>query len=102
MAINRSLPWLAATASATLLLLSLFPIWPWGYHVLLSYVVGITAIVMLVRAEQAGARQWMIVWILVAIIYNPIVPLHIPWGARQVMNALCSALFVAGMRRLRL
>ncbi len=102
MATHRSLPWLAATASAILLILSLFPIWPSGYYILLGYVVGVTAIVMLVRAEQSGARQWMIVWLVVAIAYNPIAPLHLPWGARQLLNLICGVLFLAATRRFRL
>ncbi len=99
---DRSIPWLAATASAALLLLSLISGWPFGYHILLRYVVGVSAIVMLVQADQIGARRWMMVWAVVAIVYNPIVPLILPRGARQLVTLLCSGLFVVAIRRFRL
>ena len=47
-----SIPRLAASAAALLLVLSLIPIWPSGYYLLLTYLVGITAVFMVVRAQE--------------------------------------------------
>ena len=55
-----SIPRLAASAAALLLALSLLPIWPAGYYLLLTYVVGITAVFMVVRAQEIRSQQWMI------------------------------------------
>ncbi|MBM3800885.1 MAG: hypothetical protein FJW26_01090 [Acidimicrobiia bacterium] len=56
-----SLPRLGALAAAALLVLSLLPIWPaGGFSVLLTYVVGVTAVLMVVRAQEIGSQSWMI------------------------------------------
>jgi hypothetical protein len=102
MAVNLSIPRLAAAGSALLLFLSTLPIWPMGYYILLGYVVGISAIMMFVRAEQVGAKRWMPLWLVVAITYNPIVPVRLPWELGVPLNLLGGVLFVAGIRRFRI
>ena len=75
---KHSIPRVAATASALLLFFSLLPTWPWGYHIFLRYVVSITAVLLVVRAEERKATNWILVWIAVTVLYNPIVPLRLP------------------------
>jgi hypothetical protein len=96
-----SIPRLAASGSALLLALSLLPFWPSGYYLLLSYVVGITAVLMLVRAQELRSQPWMMTWIVIAILYNPIAPLRLPLLFHQLLNLICAALFFICMRRFR-
>ena len=97
-----SIPRLAASAAALLLALSLLPIWPSGYYLLLTYIVGITAVLMVVRAQEIHSQPWMMAWIVIAILYNPIAPLRLPPSLYQLMNLICAVLFLICVRRFRL
>ena len=97
-----SIPRLAASAAALLLTLSLVPIWPSGYYLLLTYIVGITAVLMVVRAQETKSQQWMMTWIVIAVLYNPIAPLRLPPSFQQLLNLVCAVLFFVCIRRFRL
>jgi len=97
-----SIPRLAASAAALLLALSLLPIWPSGYYLLLTYIVGITAVLMVVRAQEIHSQPWMMAWIVIAILYNPIAPLRLPLSLQQLLNLVCAILFFICIRRFRL
>ena len=97
-----SIPRLAASAAALLLALSLLPIWPSGYYLLLTYIVGITAVLMVVRAQEIHSQLWMMAWIVIAVLYNPIAPLRLPPSLYQLMNLICGVLFLICVRRFRL
>jgi hypothetical protein len=97
-----SIPRLAASASAAFLALSVLPILPSAYYLILTYVVGITAVVMIVRAQETRSQRWMMTWIVIAVLYNPITPLRLPPPLYLLVNLICAALFVICMRRFRL
>lgn len=97
-----SIPRLAASAAALLLALSPLLVWPSGYYMLLTYVVGITAVLMVVRAQEVRSQPWMITWIVIAVLYNPIVPLRLPASFQPALNLVCAALFLICIRRFRL
>jgi hypothetical protein len=98
-----SLPRLAAVASAAVLALSLLPIWPaGGYFLLMNYVVGVAAVLMVVRAQEMRSQPWMIGWILIAVLYNPIAPARLPPSLRQLLNFVCAVLFLICLKRFRL
>lgn len=97
-----SIPRLAASASALLLVLSPLSIWPSGYYMLLTYVVGITAVLMVVRAQEVRSQPWMITWIVIAVLYNPIAPLRLPASFQPVLNLVCAVLFLLCVRVFRL
>jgi hypothetical protein len=99
---KHSIPRVAATASALLLFLSLLPALPRGYHIILRLVVGITAVLLVVRAEERKATNWTLAFIAVAILYNPIVPLRLPPILLQVVTLVCGILFLFSIRRFRL
>ena len=85
-----------------MLFLSLLPIWPGVYYLLLGYVVGVTAVLMVVRAEELKKPKWIWTWIAVAILFNPIAPLRMPYSVQLAMNFLAGALFIIASRTLRL
>lgn len=99
---KHSIPRLAASASAVLLALSVLPILPNVYYLILTYVVGITSVVMIVRAQETRSQRWMMTWIVIAVLYNPITPLRLPPPLYQLLNLICATLFVICMRRFRL
>jgi TRAP-type uncharacterized transport system fused permease subunit len=99
---KHSIPRVAATASALLLFFSLLPTWPRWYHLLLRLVVGITAVLLVARAEERKATNWIFVWIAIAILYNPIVPLRLPPILFQGLALICGVLFLFSLRRFHL
>ena len=99
---NRSISRRASQASALALILSVLPVWPLLYHTLLRYLVGVTAILLIVRAEELKRSQWVWLWIAVAIVFNPIVPLYLPSQAQAITNVACGLLFALSVRTLRL
>jgi hypothetical protein len=64
--------------------------------------VGITAVLMVVRAQETKSQQWMMTWIVIAVLYNPIAPLRLPPSFQQLMNLVCAVLFFICIRRFRL
>ncbi|PYV43590.1 MAG: hypothetical protein DMG06_10075 [Acidobacteria bacterium] len=97
-----SIPKLASQASALLLFLSLFRIWPIIYYVLLRYLVGITAVLLIVRADEMKKQKWIGVWIGVAILFNPIVPVYLPTPMQAFISFTCGLLFALSARMFRL
>ena len=97
-----ALPRLAAHGSALMLLLSPLPIWPGVYFLLLRYIVGVTAVLMVVRAEELKKPKWIWIWITLAILFNPIAPLRMPYSIQLAVNLLTGALFLFASRTLRL
>jgi len=99
---NRSIPRRASQASALGLILSLLPVWPHLYHTLLRYLVGVTAVLLIVRAEELKKSQWVWLWIAVAVVFNPIVPLYLPAQTQAIISLACGFLFALSPRILRL
>jgi hypothetical protein len=99
---KHSIPKIAATTSGLLLLFSLFAAWPPISYVLLRYLVGITAVVLVVRAEEKRLTHWIFIWIAVAVVFNPIVPLRLPAPLHQALSLVCGVLFLASVWRFRL
>jgi|SRR5438309_2876742 len=99
---KRSIPKLASQASALLLFLSLLPIWPFIYYALMRYLVGITAVLLIVKADDMKKEKWIWVWIGVAILFNPIVPVYLPAPMQAFASLTCGLLFALSARILRL
>ena len=57
---------------------------------------------MVVRAQETQSQQWMMTWIVIAVLYNPIAPLRLPQSLQQLLNLVCAALFLICVRRFRL
>jgi hypothetical protein len=93
---------LASQASASLLFLSLLHVWPFIYYILLRYLVGVTAVLLIVKADEMKKQRWTWVWIGVAILFNPIVPLYLPATIQAVMSLTCGLLFALSARIFRL
>jgi uncharacterized membrane protein len=99
---NQSIPRRAAQASALALILSVLPVWPYLYQTLLRYLVGVTAIFLVIRADELNKSSWVWLWIAVAIVFNPIVPLYLAPQTQAIMSLACGLVFVLSARILRL
>lgn len=77
--------WIPQTVAGTMLLWVLYPENPYGYYVLLRWIVCPCFIYAAWQALRRGKKSW--VWILgvTAAIYNPVIPLHL---SRELWNVL--------------
>ncbi|MGL2965878.1 DUF6804 family protein [Flavobacterium sp. XGLA_31] len=58
------------------LLLALAPL-PIGYYTFLRLAVTVTAIFILVREFKKGISLWLILFIITAVLFNPIIPIYL-------------------------
>ena len=78
--------------TATMLLLALAP-WPYGYYQLLRFVVcGVSVYVSFM------AYNWQKMWAtwlfgFIAVLFNPLIPIHLPREIWQPIDIICAILF---------
>ena len=76
--------------------------WPYGYYQLLRLVVTATAVYVVVLAVKS--KQMWAVWTycLVALTFNPVVPLHLARGVWSVLNVVAALTLLAAVLAVRL
>jgi len=87
--------------SIIMLLLAIPPIWPYGYYTLLRLVVSGTSIYLAWSARQVNKEGWLWAMGFVALLFNPIIPVHLDkftWGAIDLGIAI---LFIISIFKLR-
>lgn len=82
---------------AAVMLLAALGRWPYGYYVLLRWVVCAAAIFTVVLAVQYK-KEW-IAWPfgVVAVAFNPLIPIHLMREIWQVIDIVVAAAFIAGI-----
>ena len=83
------------------LLLPIMQKWPFGYHTLLRLVVFIASIYLAFLAMQAGQFVWMILFTILVILYNPIIPIHFKKEVWQIIEIFGAAVFGISLFSLR-
>ena len=85
-----------ALAVAVLLLLAILPL-PYGYYTLLRLVVTVAAVRLAYReyGRSAGVTAFVVVFAGIALLFNPIVPVHLPKEWWQVLDTLVAGAFGA-------
>lgn len=74
--------WLTILAGI-MLLLAIPSIWPYSYYQILRWVVAIVASYNAYLAYESKQNNWMIIMGITAVLFNPIVPIHLDkstWG----------------------
>ena len=88
-------PHLVPAAIAALMLFGALGYWPYGYYQLLRFVVcGISAYTAFMAYEWQ--KQW-VAWLFgfIAVLFNPLIPIHLPREVWQMIDVTCAFLFVA-------
>jgi hypothetical protein len=70
--------------------------WPYGYYMLLRVVVAATALLLVVGLIYQQAKSftaWFGLFLIVAIVFNPIVPLHLTRGVWSILNVAAATIF---------
>ncbi|MHC4538055.1 MAG: DUF6804 family protein [Planctomycetota bacterium] len=93
--VSEKRPHLIPAVIAALMLFGALGNWPYGYYQLLRFVVcGISIFVAFM------AYQWQQLWAMwlfgvVAVLYNPLIPIHLPKQVWHTIDVTCAFLFVA-------
>ena len=91
---SNSIPVIVWIVPAVALAIALFPL-PYGYYKLLRVVVCLAAIVIAAHSyDKPNAGAWPLAFIALAIVFNPIIPLHLHravWLPVDVVAALIFA-----------
>ena len=66
--------------------LAIIPAMPYGYYGIMRWAVCVAAIYMAIQSHRANPGGWTWVWIFIAGIYNPIVPVHASRGVWTIVN----------------
>ena len=69
--------------------------WPYGYYILLRVVVAASALLLagLIYQQAKSFTLWLGLFLIVAIVFNPFVPLHLTRGVWSILNVLAAAIF---------
>jgi len=68
---------------------------PYGYYVLLRWVVCLHTVFIAVRRFSAGSAAYGCILLVVAIVFNPIFPLHLGKSVWLVVDPLAAAIILA-------
>jgi len=91
--LNKQPHLIPAVIAATMLLLALAP-WPYGYYQLLRFVVcGVSVYIAFM------AYNWQKLWAtwvfgFIAILFNPLIPIHLSREIWQPIDVVCGILFL--------
>lgn len=83
-----------------LLLLALLPM-PYGYYTLLRVVVFGAAIFAALASREEGITDWVVVWSIVAALFNPVVPLSLGRAVWTFVDIATAGLFFLWLRHRR-
>jgi hypothetical protein len=88
-------PHLIPAIIAALMLFGALGRWPYGYYQLLRFVTCVVAVYVAFMAYS-----WQKIWVtwffgIIAVLFNPLVPIHLSREIWQPIDAICALLFVA-------
>jgi len=76
-----------------MLLLAIPPMWPYGYYTLLRLVVCGVSIYVVLQAKKSKDYSWMWGMGFIALLFNPLIPIHLNKGLWAVIDLGVAAIF---------
>lgn len=94
---ETALPWIKPLRLAiiAMLLWAFVPMNPYGYYVLLRWVVCAVFIYLAVASHRAGVSGWLLLFAICSGIYNPILRVHLGRIVWMVVNVASIVILVA-------
>ncbi|NOX37702.1 MAG: hypothetical protein GXO78_09215 [Calditrichaeota bacterium] len=86
---------------ATLLMIAIADL-PYGYYIFLRIAVTLVAITMANMAYRQKHSYWMMLFIAIAILFNPIIPVYLDKEIWIVIDLVVALLFIVSVFSLRL
>ena len=87
---------ISSVASIIMLLLAI-PDLPYGYYGLLRWVVTASAIFLVWVAYQLGKKFWLFLMGFVALLFNPLIPIHLDKEIWVVIDFIVAILFLVSI-----
>ncbi len=92
---------IASGISVIMLLLAIPTFWPYGYYVLLRWVVTISAVFLLSLAYESKKTFWLFLMGMVVILFNPIIPVHLDKEIWIVIDFVVAVLFLVSIFKIK-
>lgn len=89
---------IAAITATVMLLLAIPPMWPYAYYQILRWVVAGAAVFIGYLSYQGGKKEWVGVMAAIAVLFNPIAPIHLSKETWVIFDFAAAAIFVAALR----
>jgi len=93
---------IASIISVIILFLAIPAIWPYGYYTLLRWVVALTAVFLVWIAYNLKKTFWVFLMGMVAILFNPIIPIHINKETWVIIDFITAVLFLVSMFKVKI
>lgn len=96
--IGPEFSWAAIACAAAL---ALAPVhWPYGYYQFLRLAVTALAIWLVVAANRKQSTTWIIIGVILALLYNPIIPVYFKRATWLPIDLVAAVLYVAAAIKL--
>lgn len=82
-----------SVVSILLLLLGIPTGWPYGYYILLRWIISLSAIFIAYQAYKEEKSTWIYVFAGLAILFNPIAPIYLDKSVWVLIDLISSVLF---------
>jgi len=92
---------IASGISIIMLLLAIPTFWPYGYYVLLRWVVTISAVFLLSLVYESKKTFWLFLMGIVAILFNPIIPIYLDKETWIVIDFIVAILFLVSIFKIK-
>lgn len=88
---------IACLLSAIMLLLAIPEFFPYGYYTLLRWVVSAGAVFLVYISHQLKKTFWVFLMALIALLFNPIAPIHLDKETWVIINLIVAVLFLVSI-----
>jgi len=85
-----------------MLLLAIPDIWPYGYYIVLRWVVAASALFLIWVSYELKKQFWLVPMAMVAILFNPIVPIHLDKETWTIIDFVVAILFLVSIFKLKI
>lgn len=87
--------------SIILLLLAIPAIWPYGYYILLRWVIAVSAIFLIWVAYNFKKTFWLFLMGIIALLFNPITPIHLNKETWIVIDLIVAIIFLVSIFKIK-
>ena len=92
---------IASVIVIVMLLLAIPDIWPYGYYIVLRWVVTASALFLIWISYELKKGFWLFLMIIVAILFNPLAPIHFNKEAWVVIDFVVAILFLVTIYKIK-
>jgi len=92
---------IVSVVAIIMLLLAIPDIWPYGYYVVLRWVVAASALFLIWVSYELEKRIWLVPMAIIAILFNPIVPIHLDKETWVIIDFVVAIFFLISIFGIR-